>query len=191
MPADERFPPGARLGKNGRVHTRSLELLDYHHPDAQRLIAEVQQEYVLRYGGPDDSPVDVTEFSPPRGLFVVAYDDSEPVAMGGWRFMDLGKSPFAQTDVVGPDGDGQVAELKRMFVVQQARGRGHARAVLAFLEGSALAAGAQWLVLETGLMQPEAIALYRATGYVEVPPFGHYADQELSVHLGKRLAGRS
>jgi GNAT superfamily N-acetyltransferase len=170
------------------VHTRSLKLLDYHHPDAQRLIGEVQQEYVLRYGGPDDSPVDVSEFSPPRGLFVVAYDGGEPVAMGGWRLFDLAVSPFAPALSATVNNAAQAAELKRMFVVPHARGRGHARAVLAFLEQSAAAAGATWLVLETGMKQPEAIELYHATGYVTVPPFGHYADQALSVHLGKRLA---
>ena len=41
----------------------------YDHPDAQRLIAEVQAEYVQRYGGPDASPVDPLEFAAPQGRF--------------------------------------------------------------------------------------------------------------------------
>ena len=52
---------------------------------------------------------------------------------------------------------------------------------------TAAAAGAGWLVLETGLMQPEAIALYADSGYRPVPAFGHYAAEANSVHLGKAL----
>jgi hypothetical protein len=44
------------------------------------------------------------------------------------------------------------------------------------------------MVLETGIMQPEAIALYRSSGYADVEPFGHYAGAEQSVHLGKQLS---
>lgn len=148
-----------------------LRIVSYDHPDARRLTAEVQQEYVIRYGGPDETPVRYAEFSPPSGLFVILYDGDIPAAMGGWRMTGSG-----------------VAELKRMYVVPSHRGRGLARAVLRHLESTAAAAGAAQLVLETGTMQPEAIALYAATGYLPVPAFGHYADQPDSIHLGKRLA---
>jgi len=43
------------------------------------------------------------------------------------------------------------------------------------------------MVLETGAPQPEAVALYRSSGYVPIPPFGHYAGSPLSVCLGKPL----
>ena len=43
------------------------------------------------------------------------------------------------------------------------------------------------MILETGLAQPEAIELYRAAGYTDIPAFGFYAEEELSVHLGKIL----
>ena len=42
---------------------------------ARELIAEVQAEYVVRYGGQDDSPVDPEEFTPPRGSFLLATVD--------------------------------------------------------------------------------------------------------------------
>ena len=86
-----------------------------------------------------------------------------------------------------PGPPATVAELKRMYVVPGQRGRGFARAMLAHLEVTAAAAGAGWLVLETGLMQPEAIALYQDSGYLPVPAFGHYAAEPNSVHLGKGL----
>jgi GNAT superfamily N-acetyltransferase len=168
-----------RFGDNARVQTRDLRQVSYFDADAQWLTAEVQQEYVGRYGGPDDSPVEPDEFSPPNGTFVIAYVNSRPVAMGGWR---LPASAGFELEL-----GGIAAELKRMYVRQASRGQGHARALLAHLEKSALAAGAQWMVLETGLKQPEAIALYEAAGYRPIPPFGHYASHPLSVHLGKRL----
>ena len=156
-----------------------MRLVGYDDADAQQLIDQVQQEYVLRYGGPDDTPVEHDEFSPPHGHFIVRYDAGRPVAMGGWRFSDVVRVQLGFAD--------RVVELKRMYVVPDSRGRGHARGVLTHLEQSAAAAGAGWMVLETGDMQPEAVALYRSCGYSDVPPFGHYADSAQSIHLGKPL----
>jgi GNAT superfamily N-acetyltransferase len=128
---------------------------------------------VRRYGDSegDTSPIDAAEFVDPNGVFVILYDDGVPIGMGGWRRH-------------GSDGLG---EIKRMFVRESARGRGLARILLAHLESSAVEAGIRRFVLETGLEQPEAIALYRSSGYVDVPPFGYYADYDDSVHLGKTL----
>lgn len=151
-----------------------IDVLAYDHPDAVSLIAEVQQEYVIRYGEEDRTPVDPAEFAPPRGLFLVAYLDGRPVACGGWR--------------VHPGPDGPEAELKRMYVSPAARGRGVARALLAELERTALEAGYGRMVLETGSRQPEALALYKSAGYVDVPRFGYYADEPEAVHLGKTIA---
>jgi len=148
----------------------------YDHPDATALIDEVQREYVRRYGEKDVSPVDPAQFSPPRGLFLVGYLGDRPVASGGWRVRD------ADPDLV--DGD---VEVKRMYVVPAARGRGLARMVLAELEHTARAAGHLRVMLETGVRQPEAIALYRSCGYTRVPSFGTYKDSPDSVFLGKRL----
>jgi GNAT superfamily N-acetyltransferase len=157
----------------------SITEVSYDHPDAQRLIAEVQDEYVQRYGGPDSSPMDPLEFQPPQGLFLVGYVGSEPVAMGGWRRHEDG---HPQTSWAAP-----VVEVKRMYVTAAWRGRGYARAMLAQLEDTARDAGARWLVLETGHRQPEAVQLYQSCGYQPVPPFGHYADRPLAIHLGKDL----
>lgn len=157
-----------------------LRDVDYHDADAQLLIDEVQQEYVVRYGGPDGTPVDRDEFSPPNGHFIVLYEAGRPVAMGGWRF-----SEEAQAVLGFPE---RVVELKRMYVIPASRGRGHARTVLTHLEQTAGAAGAGRMVLESGAAQPEAVALYRSSGYSPVPAFGHYADSPHSIHLGKLLS---
>ncbi|MGI8435052.1 MAG: GNAT family N-acetyltransferase [Nocardioidaceae bacterium] len=146
-------------------------------PDAALLTAEVQAYYASVYGGPDTSPIDEDEFSPPRGRFFIGYDGVGPVSMGGWRFC---------TEPVPIDAERPV-EVKRMYVASTARRRGLARQMLATIESSAARCGADAVVLETGQPQSAAVAFYRACGYLDVPPFGHYADSPVSVHLGKRL----
>ena len=59
--------------------------------------------------------------------------------------------------------------------------------MLAHLEGTARDAGAEVMVLETGTMQPEAMALYEAQGYKLIDGFGHYTWSPLSRCYGKRL----
>jgi GNAT superfamily N-acetyltransferase len=152
-------------------HTR------YDHPDAVKLTDQVQQEYVDRYGDPDVTPMDPGHFDPPRGLFLLGYLGDEPVATGGWRAQDASREGFGRGD----------AELKRMYVVPHARSRGLARLMLAELEATAAAAGRIRMVLETGVKQPEAIALYRSSGYDDITKFGVYRDHPLSVCLGKAL----
>lgn len=151
-------------------------------PRVQELVAEVQAHYVVIYGTPDESPVDPREFAPPRGRFVLGVDDvdgvEEPAAMGGWRWRPELDARF---------GGDRVAEVKRMFVPARMRGKGHARDVLAFLERTAYADGVERLVLETGLMQPDAMGLYESAGYEPVVPFGHYAQSELVKCYGKDL----
>jgi GNAT superfamily N-acetyltransferase len=145
--------------------------------DTQRLVAEVQAEYVLRYGGPDDTPLEDGVFDPPRGAFFLGYLGDVPVAMGGWRLRND----------VHPWGCRLAAEVKRMYVAATGRRRGFARAVLARLEGTARDAGADVMVLETGTAQPEAIALYTTQGYQPIEKFGHYAWSPQSRSFGKRL----
>lgn len=141
-------------------------------PEARRLIESVQQEYVQRYGGPDETPVDPAEFDPPDGLFLVGTVDGEPVACGGLRRLN-----------------GDTVEVKRMFVVPEARRRGYAQVLLDRLEQEAVSAGYRQIVLETGGRQPEALALYTARGYLPVTPFGHYRDYPGVHDLGKSLVG--
>jgi len=83
-------------------------------------------------------------------------------------------------------GDGS-AELKRMFVLESARGRGIASLLLAALEEHALANAIGVIQLETGAPQPAAIALYEKHGYRHIPNFGQYVDDPTSVCMEKRL----
>ncbi|MCC9305953.1 GNAT family N-acetyltransferase [Kitasatospora sp. RB6PN24] len=154
-----------------------LRITGYDHPDAVTLTAAVQQEYIARYGDIDITEMEAEHFAAPHGVFVVGYLDGAAVACGGWRAKD-GDHPFLR------DGD---AELKRMFVVPQVRGRGLARVLLRHLEGSAAAAGRRRLVLETGTEQPEAVALYQSEGYLPITKFGVYREAPECICLGKEL----
>jgi ribosomal protein S18 acetylase RimI-like enzyme len=154
-----------------------IETNGYDHPDSKKLIDAVQREYVIRYGGEDVTPVAPSEFQPPNGLFLVGYLDGRAVASGGWRVHD--------GDELGlRDGD---AEIKRMYIVPEARGKGLARQMLAKLENTAALAGRKRMVLETGTRQPEAIGLYTSSGYTEMAKFGSYRDDPLSRCFAKDL----
>ncbi|OLP60085.1 GNAT family N-acetyltransferase [Xaviernesmea oryzae] len=85
-------------------------------------------------------------------------------------------------------GDG-TAEIKRMFVHETARGLKIGRRLLDRLVADAQAAGLVALRLETGIYQPEAIALYRSAGFVDIEPFGNYRPDPLSLFMERRLVG--
>jgi GNAT superfamily N-acetyltransferase len=72
-----------------------------------------------------------------------------------------------------------------MYVSPEERGRGVGRALLEALESEALALGLSCLVLETGVRQSEATALYRRAGFREIPPFGEYLGSPLSLCMAK------
>ncbi|MFD9435176.1 GNAT family N-acetyltransferase [Streptomyces sp. NPDC060002] len=151
----------------------------FDHPDAVKLNDEVQAEYHERYGdGGDATVLEPSDFQRPRGVYLIAYDELDrPVATGGWRGQD--------DDGEGhEDGD---AELKRMFVIREMRGRGLAKRMLTALEEDARAAGRVRMVLETGTEQPEAIALYTSSGYAPCTKFGYYREYENSRCYAKPL----
>lgn len=141
--------------------------------DAQALCTAQQAEMLELYEGEADiGPTrDAPMFVPPRGIFlVVRDDDGRAVACGGvTRF------------------DDERGELKRMYVVPDARGRGLGRLVLEDLERRARELGFASLVLETGDRQEAALALYRGAGFVRRPCWPPYDSRALSVCLEKRL----
>lgn len=154
-----------------KIEIRRVGYLD---ADARAMVEAALDDLRVRYEDDegDGTPIDPTDFEPPRGAFFVAYLDGAPVASGAWR---------------GHGPDGTTAEIKRMYTAPPARGRGIARAVLAEVERSAREHGRSRIVLETGGRQPEAIRLYETAGYRRIPDFGHYRDAPDVRSFGKDL----
>jgi putative acetyltransferase len=101
---------------------------------------------------------------------VVAYSDGSPVGCGAFK-------PYNDSS----------AEVKRMYVPEAMRGQNIASRVLTEIESWARATGFDTCILETGLRQPEAIALYKKMGYLVIPNYGQYAGIENSVCFRKEL----
>jgi GNAT superfamily N-acetyltransferase len=142
-------------------------------PEVQALITQLNQELAARYPEPGANHfrLDPEEVGPGRGAFLLARYDGEVVGCGALRILEPG-----------------TAELKRMFALPTARRRGIGRAILLALVGEARRLGITRLVLETGIRQPEAIALYRAHGFAEIPPYGEYVlSTATSVCMAKEL----
>ena len=139
---------------------------------ALALIGALDRELEQRY--PEEGAchfrLDVDEVAPGRGSFVVARLDGRPVACGALRKLDA-----------------QRGEIKRMYVAPEVRGRGVGRAVLLGLERQAAELGVRELVLETGVRQAEAIALYEKHGFRRIAAFGEYVNSPLSLCMAKSL----
>ncbi|MEV6239943.1 GNAT family N-acetyltransferase [Lentzea sp. NPDC051838] len=119
-------------------------------PDAARLVAELTYEYTSRYGprGAEEMQRPADVFEPPHGQFLLLVEAGEAVAGGAFKRYDE-----------------ETAELKRIWTHSQHRRKGLARRVVEELEKEARAFGYRQVYLTTGPRQPEAKALYLATGY--------------------------
>lgn len=101
---------------------------------------------------------------------IIAYQDETAAACGAFK-------PFSDDTV----------EIKRMYTDIQNRGKGLASKLLNELEIWAAEEGYKKCVLETGVKQPEAIALYEKCGYSRIPNYGQYIGVENSVCFEKIL----
>ena len=133
------------------------------------LNAELRGAYVEP--GATHFRLDPEEVAHGRGAFLIVYHEGTPVGCGALRLLDVA-----------------TAELKRMYVSPTVRGRGLGRRLVAALEAEARDLGVRRLVLETGVRQAAALALYRATGFHPIPLYGEYClSPDTSVCLGKEL----
>jgi len=151
----------------------------YGAPAAQNLIAAAQAELTERYGSADENPIESGEFDPPEGAFLIAWRDGTPVACAGWRTI----AHILEHTGLPED----VAELKRMYAVPEARGTGVARVLLAAVEESARSQGMRRIILETGTKQPEALRFYDRNGYDRIANYGYYKDEADCVSFGRDL----
>ncbi|MEO6200850.1 MAG: GNAT family N-acetyltransferase [Cryobacterium sp.] len=135
-----------------------LKRVRFGDPEVAPLIADLRQEYEVRYADGDSvHDVDARAFEPPTGGFIVLLDGARTVAGGGIRRLDE-----------------STCEVKRMWTSPDYRRQGHASTVLAALEALARELGYSRVRLETGHAQPEALALYRRLGYREIGNYGLY-----------------
>jgi GNAT superfamily N-acetyltransferase len=141
-------------------------------PVALQLIGDLNAELSALYPEPGATHfrLDPDEVGDGRGAFVVATLDGIPIGCGAVRRLDDSS-----------------AELKRMYVAAGGRGRGIGRQILAALEVEARRLGVRQLLLETGIRQHAALALYAGAGFTAIPAFGEYVDTPTSVCLGKSL----
>lgn len=138
-------------------------------PHFQELIIALDKELWIRYPEvqQDYEVLDKVKNIP---TVVVAYENALPVGCACFR-------PF----------DSNTVEIKRMFVHDTHRGQGIAYAILQELETWAISLGFTRAVLETGIRQPEAIALYQKSGYSYMDKYPPYEQMENSVCLQKPL----
>jgi GNAT superfamily N-acetyltransferase len=155
------------VGHDIRVEIRAVPAAE---PPASELIEAMVAETSSHYGARIDREGmpsgDPAVFAEPGGVFLVIYEDGRAVAGGGVKAL----------------ADGS-AEIKRMYVVPDARGRGVARRLLRALEDAAQALGYARVRLDTGKEQPHARALYESAGYREIPD---YNDNPFATYWGEK-----
>jgi GNAT superfamily N-acetyltransferase len=140
-------------------------------PVVQQLTDAQQTELRARYDG-DSEPGVKPSAADVAVVLVARDDDGTPIGCGALRPLEAG-----------------AAELKRMYVVPAARGRGISRLLLTGLEAEAATRGWTTLRLETGPKQPEAVALYTGAGYRPIGAFGHYVrpGEDWSLYFERTL----
>ncbi len=116
------------------------------------------------------APWPVNQPSPERGVYLIGYQDGDPVACGALRPID--------DDCV---------EVRRMFVTTAGRRKGLARAILCELEDRAAGFAYTIMRLETGNRQLSAMALYETLGFKRIRPFGAYVNDPLSICFEKTV----
>lgn len=137
-------------------------------PDVIALIDELDAFQKPLYPPASYHGIDIAALSRPQVLFAVARDGGGAAVACGAIVLEAG-----------------YGELKRMFTKPSHRGQGVAAQLLALLEAEARAAGCSTFRLETGPLQPAAIAMYERAGYRRRGPFGDYGDDPHSVFMEK------
>jgi DNA-binding MarR family transcriptional regulator len=125
-------------------------------------LAELDRRAEVPFDPAKGTSAEPRELRPPAGAFLVAYLRDEPIGCGALKHR--------------PGGP---AEIKRMWVAESARGLGIGRRLLEQLERLAGDGGAAAVRLDTNRALVEAIAMYRSSGYREIPrfntePFAHH-----------------
>jgi putative acetyltransferase len=175
------MPPGKILRRLGTAYCTELERIaqmitiakeDPRSPEVSRLLSAFVEEVKKRYDSP---PADVGVFdpalvSPARSVFLVARRNGNAVGCGALVPMDESS-----------------VEVKRMFVAKEERGHGIATMILDELERLAREFDYDAMRLETGVKQPESIALYGKAGFYRIPNFAPFEEDSSAVCFEKKI----
>jgi len=140
---------------------------DSDNQDFRELVLLLDRELRIRDGEEHSFYAQFNNIDKIRNV-VVAFENGEAVGCGAFK-----------------EYSGGVAEIKRMYVRDDKRGRGIAQKILFELEKWAIESNFSESILETGLKQPEAVRLYQKSGYEKIPNYGQYAGIENSVCMQK------
>ncbi len=149
-----------------------FDYLDPGAAEVQALIAASDAYYDGLYPAESNHLEAVDDLQQPHVLLIGCFQDDELVASGAAKLMQ---------------DDGDYAEIKRVFVLEDFRGQGLSNKLMHFLEDELRQRGVGLIRLETGVRQPEALGLYRKLGYRERGPFGAYRPDSLSVFMEKSV----
>jgi putative acetyltransferase len=147
-----------------------IEIGDPRQPEVLVMLEDSDSYYASLYPADSNHLLDASTLAAPEVTFLVARVAERIAGFGA---------------VV--QHDAELGEIKRMYVDPAMRGRQLGRLLLSALEDCARAKRLSCLRLETGVKRSEAIALYRSAGYREIPPFGNYKPDPLSLFMEKRL----
>ena len=145
-----------------------IKRTDSDHPDFKELATELESDLKIRDGAHHTFYAVLNKIN--KLDVLISYENEIPTGCGGLR----------------PSAD-QRMEVKRMYVRPAYRGRGIATALLKELEKWGKELGYKYAVLETGINQPEAIALYQKNSFVVTANFDPYKESPNSICFEKEL----
>lgn len=161
-----------------RTRERSIQIkvADPQGADALALLHEAALEARALYPElhASDAPLPTNPPTPPRGIYLLAYDGDLPVGSGALRLLDE-----------------LTVEIRRMYVLKEYRRHGVAKMILEALEREAARLQYRWMRLETGNRQLPAMRLYEAYGFTRIPSFGPYENDPISVCYEKVVQANS
>jgi GNAT superfamily N-acetyltransferase len=130
--------------------------VDTDDPRAVALNDALGTEVKEMYGEVGDSPgaSPLGQRFGPKDVLLLAFENDELIGLGGMRCLDAA-----------------TAEVKRMYVCPEHRGRGVGRELLEALEDRASEMGCTAVRLDTGNRQAQAIGLYLAAGYTDIDAY--------------------
>lgn len=150
----------------------NVKALDPDEPAAQALIAKLDEHLAQLYQFERNHSESVRAMKLPNVLFLGAYVDGQLIGCGALKTFEH---------------DGRYGEIKKVFVAEEHRGKGHSKTIMRELETHLKSIGIGVARLATGIRQPEAVSLYARLGYVRCSPFGGHAADPMTVFMEKQL----